>query len=139
MASFIFNEGLRAIVTGGVDLDTDTFKMVLVAAALDETAKDNFDFRNDLTEITGTGYTAGGASVTLTVADDDDTNNDVEITCSAATWPTATISAAAGVVYAVKSGAASDIPIAHIDFGGTITSTADTFTATPSGSIKFQN
>lgn len=141
MASFNFNAGIRAIVTGAIDLDTDSFKMMLLSSALTETEKDAFDFRNDIVnEVTGTGYTAGGAAVTLTVAAVDTVNNDVEITCSSPSWASATISAAAAVIYKSRGGASSaDELLCHIDFGGTVTSTGGTFTVTPSGSIKFQN
>lgn len=141
MASFNFNAGIRAIVTGAIDLDTDSFKMLLITSALTETEKDGFDFRNDIVnEVTGTGYTAGGAAVTLTVAAVDTANNDVEITCSSPSWPAATISAAAGIIYKSRGGASSaDELLCHIDFGGTVVSTNGTFTVTPSGSLKFQN
>lgn len=141
MASFNFNAGIRGIVTGAIDLDTDGFKMLLVSSALSETEKDGFNFRDDITnEVTGAGYTAGGAAVTLTVAAQDNANNDVEITCSAASWASSTISAAGAVVYKSRGGASSaDDLLCFIDFGGAVTSTNGTFTATPSGSLKFQN
>lgn len=142
MASFNFNRAIHKIVTGAIDLDTDSFKMLLVTSALTETQKDSFDFRDDITNevANGNGYTTGGAAVTLTVAAVDDTNNDVEVTCSAPTWPTSTITAAGAVIYKSRGGAASaDELLCFLDFGGSVTSTADTFTVTPSGSLKFQN
>jgi hypothetical protein len=142
MASFNFNRAIHKIVTGAIDLDTDSFKGLLVTSALTETEKDSFDFRDDIVNevANGNGYTTGGKAVTLTVAAVDDTNNDVEITCSAPNWPSASITAAGMVVYKSRGGAASaDELLCFIDFGGNVTSTNGTFTATPTGSLKFQN
>ena len=141
MASFNFNSFVFDVVTGSIDLNTDNFKMMLVSVLPGETAKDTWTKRSDVTnEVTGTGYTAGGTAVTLTVAAVDTANNDVEVTCSAPSWPSSTISGVAGVIYKSRGGAASaDELVGSIDFGGTVTSTNGTFTVTPSGSIKFQN
>jgi hypothetical protein len=96
MASFNFNATIRTIVNAFYG--SGTFKMMLVSVLPGETEKDSWDFRNDVTnEVTGTGYTAGGAAVTLTVAATDNTNNDVEVTSSAPSWPSSTISAVAGI------------------------------------------
>lgn len=141
MASFNFNIGIRNIVTGAIDLDTDSFKMMLVSVMPGATEKDTWDYRNDVTnEVTGTGYTTGGAACTLTVAAVDTTNDDIEVTCAPVSWTTATISAVGAIIYKSRGGASSaDELLCAIDFGGTITSTAGTFTVTPSGSLKFQN
>lgn len=143
MASFNFNAMVHKTVTGAIDFDTDTFKMLLTnGTVLGETEKDTFDFRNDIvTEVAnGNGYTTGGNSVTLTVAAADATNNDVEITASAVSWPTSTITATGAVIYKSRGGVSSaDELVCYIDFGGTVSSTNGTFTVTPTGSIKFQN
>lgn len=142
MASFNFNAGIRALVTGGMDLDTDSFKMLLVTSALSETEKDGFDFRNDIVNevANGNGYATGGKACTLTVAAVDTTNNDVEVTCDAVSWAGASFTAAGAVIYKARGGASSaDELLCFIDFGGNVTATGATFTVTPSGSLKFQN
>jgi hypothetical protein len=142
MASFNFNSMVRAVPTGSIDFDTDSFKMLLVTSALDETAKDTFDFRNDIVNevANGNGYATGGNAVTLTVAAVDTANNDVEITASAVSWAASTIAAAGAVIYKSRGGASSaDEVICFLDFGATISSTSGTFTVTPTASIKFQN
>lgn len=70
MASVIYNSTWFDTAKGSIDLDTDTFKVMLVnatyAAVGDETKKDSHAKRSAVTanEISGTGYTAGGAAVT---------------------------------------------------------------------------
>lgn len=142
MPSFNFNSGIRDIITGAIDVDTDSFKMLLTSGTvLGATEKDTFTKRNQITtEATGTGYTAGGNAVTLTVAAVDTANDDVEITASAVSWPTSTITATGAVIYKARGGAATaDELLCFIDFGGTVSSTNGTFTVTPTGSLKFQN
>lgn len=141
MASFNFNSAIHKIITGAIDLDTDSFKMLLITSVLTETEKDSFDFRDDIINevAAGGGYTTGGNVCTLTVAAVDNVNNDVEVTCAAVSWPTATITAAAAVIYKNVGTAATDPLLCHIDFGGSVSSTNGTFTVTPSGSLKFQN
>lgn len=139
MASFNFNEGLRDLVNSY--LGSGTFKMLLVTVVPGETEKDTWDFLDDVTNqvANGNGYTTGGEAVTLTVAEDDDTNNDVEVTAGAVTWPTATITAVAAIIYKDTGNAATSPLICSIDFGQSVASTNGDFTVTPTGSMKFQN
>lgn len=142
MPSFNFNAGIRNVVTGAIDLDTDSFKMLLVTSELVEADKDAFDFRDDITNevANGNGYTTGGNACTLTVAAADGTNNDIEVTCAAVSWSSATITARGAVIYKSRGGASSaDEVLCYIDFGGNVSSTNGTFTVTPTGSLKFQN
>jgi hypothetical protein len=139
MASLIYNSFIRDVLVGNIDMDTDTFKVILTTSAYTEN-KDSHDKRDDVTnEVTGTGYTAGGASTTVTVAAVDTANDDVEITIGAASWTTSTITARKAVVYKSRGGASSaDELVCVIDFGSDVVSTAGTFTLTAS-TIKFQN
>ena len=139
MASFIYNSFIRDVLTGAIDMDTDTFKVMLTTSAYTEN-KDTHTKRADVTnEVTGTGYTAGGAATTVTVAAVDTANDDVEITIGAASWSTSTITARKAVIYKSRGGASSaDELVAVIDFASDVISTAGTFTLTAS-TIKFQN
>jgi len=139
MASLIYNSFIRDVLVGNIDMDTDTFKVMLTTSAYTEN-KDSHDKRDDVTgEVTGTGYTAGGASTTVTVAAVDTANDDVEITIGAASWATSTITARKAVIYKSRGGASSaDELVCVIDFGSDVVSTAGTFTLTAS-TIKFQN
>jgi hypothetical protein len=139
MASLIYNSFIRDVLVGNIDMDTDTFKVMLTTSAYTEN-KDTHVKRSDVTnEVTGDGYTAGGASTTVTVAAVDTANDDVEITIGAASWTTSTITARKAVVYKSRGGASSaDELVCVIDFGSDVVSTAGTFTLTAS-TIKFQN
>ena len=115
-----------------------TFKMLLVSAVPSETELDTFDFRNDIvTEVGASGtYATGGATVTCSVGAVDTTNNRVAVTFgNPAAWTGATISAVGGWIYKSVGTAATDELVTFVDFGGTVTSTAGSFTVTLSAPL----
>lgn len=138
MASLIYTSFFEDLARGAIDLDTDTFKVVLTTSAYTEN-KDTHTKRSDVTnEVTGTGYTAGGASTSVTITKDT-TNDRLDISIGAASWATSTITARKAVVYKSRGGASSaDELVAVIDFGSDVISTAGTFTLTAS-TVRVQN
>lgn len=130
MVSLIFNEGLYRALTGGIDFDTNSFKVMLVDGYVPD--KDTHLDRADVTgEAAGTGYTAGGAAATVGVTKDT-VNDRIDITLGGAEWPTSTITADGAVYYLSTGTAGTDILVAYIDFGGDVVSSAGTFTLTDS-------
>jgi hypothetical protein len=114
--------------------------MMLVTSAYTPN-KDTHDFRNDVTnEVTGTGYTAGGATITATVGAVDTANDRVDVTFSDPTWVDSEITARAGVIYKSRGGASSaDELVAYVDFGADIVSSGGDFEVTFTGPLRFQN
>jgi hypothetical protein len=96
--------------------------------------QDTDDFFNDVsaTEITGTGYTAGGflfANKTTaydTASDQIRLDNTVD-----PNWTTSTLSATDAIAWVDTAGASTTDPVyGNVDFGATVTTTAGTFTIT---------
>ena len=139
MPSLVYNSCIRDAVTGAIDFDSDTFKMLLVTSSY--TASKSHAKRSDVTnEVSGTGYTAGGNACSVSVAAVDNTNNDVEISFTVTSWTSATITARAGVIYKSRGGASSaDELVGYVDFGSDVSSTNGTFAVTVSTPLKFQN
>lgn len=139
MASIIYTSCLDDAVRGNIDFDTDTFKALLVTATYSPN-KDTHTKRSDVTnEVSGTGYTAGGATVTMTVTKDT-TNDRIDITPSNPSWASSTITARAAVIYKSRGGASSaDELVAYADFGSDITSTAGTFSVSFTSPLRLQN
>lgn len=139
MASFIYNSCIDDMARGAIDFDTDTFKLMLVTSSY-VANKDTHDRRNDVTNevANGNGYTTNGVTVACTVTKD--TANDRQtLAFAAANWATATFSAAGGVIYKSRGGASSaDELVAYLDFGGTVSATAATFSVGAS-TITLQN
>lgn len=139
MPSLVYNSAVRAIATGTIDLDTDTFWAMLTTSTYTEN-KDTHDFRDDVTnEVTGTGYTAGGQAITVSVAAVDTTNDRVVVTIGPVSWASSTITARKMVVYKRRGGAASADELLFVnDFGSDVISVSGTFTVA-ANTITFQN
>jgi hypothetical protein len=138
MASLVYNSALDETVKGGIDFDTDTFKIMLVTSSYTPN-KDTHTVRTDVTnEVSGTGYTAGGATTSVTVTKDT-ANDRIDISFGNVSFSNATITAAAGVIYKSTGTAASDLLVAYLDFGGNVSSTSGTFQVTVTSPLRLQN
>ena len=112
---------------------TGSFKFLLVSSVPSEANFDAYDFRDDIAnEVTGTGYTAGGVTATVTVGSVDTTNDRTPVTITDLTnaWTGSTISAVGGWLYKVVGSSATDQLVSFVDFGGTVTSTAGNYSVT---------
>lgn len=138
MTSLIYNSFWNDVVRGNIDVDTDTFKAMIVGSGYTEN-KDTHTKRSDVTsEVTGTGYTAGGATTTATV-NLDTANDRVDITVGAASWASSTITGRKLVIYKSRGGASSaDELVAVIDNGTDLISSSGTFAFTAS-TLRIQN
>lgn len=113
-----FGLGVEKVWEGSIDIDTDTFKLMLTTVTYVPN-QDTHDFRDDLTnEITGTLYTAGGVAVTVSRTYDA-ASNEIRVAVQDAVWgPGATITFRNAHLYKVLGGAASADPlIAYIAYG----------------------
>ena len=139
MASLIYDSAVNDIATGLIDLDTDTFWVMLTTSTYTAN-KQTHAKRSDVTnEVSGTGYSAGGQAVTVTVTPDT-ANDRVNVTFSTVTWPTSTITARYCVVYKRRGGLSSADNLVFLgDFGGNVSTTGGTFTLTFTGPLRFQN
>jgi hypothetical protein len=137
VASLIYNSCLEDLAKGDIDFDTDTFKILLVTSTYTPD-KDTHTRGDDITnEVTGSGYTAGGATSACTVTKDT-ANDKVTLGFASVSWATSTITAAAGVIYKSTGTAANDPLVAYIDFGGDVSSSGGTFSISAS-TITLQN
>lgn len=139
MSSLIYTSVLRDTSVGSVDFDTDTFYVMATTGSYSPSKNDTK--RSDVTsEVTGTGYTAGGNAVTVTVNAVDTTNNRVDITLGGTTWPGSTISNAQCFVYYKRRGgaASADELVAVVDNVTPVSTSSGTLTLT-SSTLRLQN
>lgn len=138
MPSLIYNSFFEDLARGAVDLDTDTFWVMLTTSGYGEN-KDTHLKRSDVTnEVSGTGYTAGGQSVTVTVTKDT-VNDRLDVSLGSASWASSTITARKAVYYKRRGGAATADELVMVnDFGSDVSSTAATFTLNAS-TLRIQN
>ncbi len=124
-----YGNGLLNMAKGLIDLDTDTFKIMLTTSTYTP-VKDTHDFRDDVTnEVTGTGYTSGGATLAGVSVTYDAATDQVQISWTDPTWSGSTITARTAVIYKSRGGASSaDELLAYCTEAGDIVSTGGTFT-----------
>lgn len=132
MASGIYNKFKELTLKGGtsfpVDFDTDTIKVALVTSAYTPDF-DAHDYFNDVTnEVSGTGYTAGGATLGTVTVTLDTANDRVDFDAADTQWTSSTITARAAVIYKSTGTATTSPLIAYIDFGSDQSSSNGTFT-----------
>lgn len=127
MADVIYNGFKAKIMDGSIDLDTDTIKVALVTSTYTPDQDAHVFFSSVTNEVSGTGYTAGGASLANKTVTQDNTDNEGVFDADDVSWTTATITARGAVVYK-STGTSSTSPlICYIDFGADKVSTAGTF------------
>lgn len=131
MATVIFNSFKKKIMDGSIDLDTDTIKVALTTSSYTPD-QDAHDFFDDITnEISGTGYTTGGATLANKAVTADNTDNEGVFDADDVSWSSSTITNARYAILYKSSGVSSSSPlIAAIDFGSDQSSSAGTFTIT---------
>jgi hypothetical protein len=117
----------KELLQGLHDLDGHTLKLALIKSSesgtYNATSTNYSDITGNSDEASGTGYSSGGATLGSVLIDTSGTTAfvdfaDVEFTSS-------TISASGAMIY---NSSAGDRAIAVISFGGTVASTAGTFT-----------
>ena len=133
VTAFWYGLGLKAIANKQVDFDSDVIKVALCTAtyAPDQDAHDYFDDITNEVSSSGTGYTAGGATLgspTLTYTAG---TNVLKLSGDNVSWAASTITARYAIIYDSSPGTAGTNPLlCYVDFGGNVTSTAGTFTIT---------
>lgn len=113
-----------------VDWATDDIKVALCTSSFTPN-QDTQDFYDDLTnEVSGTGYTAGGALLASKSVNYDAASNVVSLRAGATSWTGATFTCRYAVVYK-DTGTGSTSPlIGYVDFGGDEQVSSGTFTIT---------
>jgi hypothetical protein len=142
VTAHVFPEWMQGVNAGNIAMTGGTYKVALSDAAGPvglatsgvSTAKLFSDWTSNVAaEISGTGYSAGGAtlgSVTFTVGG---SNNSVTTwTAANPSWTSSSFTANQAIFY--ESSASTTQLICFWDFGGAITVTSSTFSLTISGS-----
>lgn len=114
-----------------IDFDSDAIKVALCTSSYTPN-QDTHDYFNDITnEITGTGYTAGGATLGTKTVNYTSGTNTQAFDAADTLWTTSTLTARYAIIYDSTPGTAATNPlIGYVDFGADVSSVAGTFTIT---------
>lgn len=132
MPSKLYGNFLKQALNKEIDWDSDTIKVALLTSSYTPN-QDTHDYLDDVSsyEVTGTGYTSGGITLSSKTSTYDGTNNVVILDAADVTWSSSTITARYAVVYDDSgANAASKALIGYVDFGSDQSSTNGNFTIT---------
>lgn len=131
MASKLYGNVLLKALNKEVDWDSDTIKVMLCTSSYSPN-QDTHIYKSSVTnEVTGTGYTAGGATLAGKTITYDSATNVTVLDADDVTWASSTITARYAVIY--DDAGASDaakVLIGYVDFGSDQSSTNGNFTLT---------
>lgn len=130
MVSLLYNQLKADMLQADVDFENDTIKVALLTDA--NTPSADHDFFSDVSanEVSGTGYTARGATLASETVTQDETNDRDVFGAADVSWASSSIMARYAVVYKDTGMAGTSPLIALIDFGSNYTSVSAAFTVT---------
>ena len=131
MASKLYGNFLLKALNKEVDFDTDSIKVALLSSSYTPD-QDGHDYFNDVStyEVSGTGYTSGGATLASKTATYDSATNVIVLDAADTTWSSSTITARYAVIYDSTGTASTSALIGYVDFGSDQSSTNGNFTIT---------
>lgn len=111
-----------------IDWDSDTIKVMLCTSSYTPD-QDTHQYKSSVTnEVTGTGYTAGGATLTSCTFSYTSGTNTLMLDAADSSWPASTITARYAVVYDSTPATDATRPlICYIDFGTNVSSSGGAF------------
>jgi hypothetical protein len=125
-----YGQSLLKALNKEIDFDTDTIKVMLCTSAY--TPDQDAHVYKDVSvtnEVTGTGYTAGGATLASKTITYTGATNIIALDAADVTWASSTITARYAVIYD-DSPASSKPLLAYVDFGADQASNNGNFTIT---------
>lgn len=107
MAARAFGKFVQHVAKADIDFDTASLKAMLVGSGYTPNY-DTHEFRSDVTsEVSGTGYTSGGISLTSESITLDTTNDRLKVDADDANFGTLTVSGITGLVVYVDTGSSA--------------------------------
>lgn len=131
VTAFWYGNALLKALNKEINWSTDTIKVALVTSAYTPDQDNHAYFSSITGEATGTGYTAGGATLASKTATYTAATNVITLDAADVTWTSSTITARYAVIYDASPGTAATNPLlAYVDFGADQTSTNGNFSIT---------
>lgn len=127
----LYTNAMKAFMTGAVTWKASggsAIKVALLGSGYtpNQDAHDNFDDVSS-NEVTGTGYTAGGASLTLIDPSVDAATNETRMDANDVSWANSTITARYAVIYYASGTPGTSTLIGYVDFGEDVMSSGAAF------------
>lgn len=126
----MYGNALLKALNKEVNYLTDTVKVMLCTSAY-VPDQDAHIYKSSVTnEVVGTGYTAGGATLTTKTMTYDGTTNTIKLDADDITWASSTITARFAVIYDSTGTDSTSTLLGYVDFGTDQISSAGDFKIT---------
>lgn len=128
----LYGNAILKMLNKEIDWDSDTIKVALCTSSYTPN-QDTHDYFDDVVanEITGTGYTAGGATLASKTTNYDAGTNVAKFDAADVNWAASDLTARYAILYDAQTGVAATSPlIGYIDFGADADSYSSDFTIT---------
>ena len=132
MPSKLYGQFLSQALNKEIDWDTDTIKVALLTNSYTPD-QDAHNYLDDVVanEVTGTGYTTGGATLANKTNSYNSATNVIVLDADDVTWSSSTITARYAVIYDASPATNATKPlIGYVDFGSDQSSSNGNFTIT---------
>lgn len=129
VSAYLFGQALAKALNKEVSWSADTIKIALVKNTYTPN-QDTHTYWSDVVaqEATGTGYTAGGATLASKTVAYDGTTNKIKLTAADVSWPTSTVTARYAVIYDDTPSTNATKPVlGYVDFGADQSTSSTTF------------
>lgn len=128
VSSKVYGLALQSLVSGEVNYTAGTVKALLTTSTYVPDVVNHRYLSSVTNEVSGTGYTAGGVTLTTKTVTYDSVSNTVTLDADDPSWATASFTARYLVFY-LDTGTSSTSPLlSFVDFGSDVTASAATFT-----------
>jgi hypothetical protein len=139
VTAYWYGQAFLSVFNKELDIDTDTIKCMLTTSTYSPN-QDTHRYKSSVTnEVSGTGYTAGGVTLTSVVQSYTGATNVWAFDADDATWTSASFTARYAVVYDSTPATDATRPLlTYVDFGGDQTVNGANFTVQwdPAGIAK---
>lgn len=127
----VYGLAQKSLANKEIDWDTDTIKVMLCTSTYTPD-QDTHQYKSSVTnEVSGTGYTAGGATLTSCTSTYTSGTNVQMLDAADVSWTSSTITARYAVIYDSSPATDATRPlIAYVDFGADVVSSGGTFSIT---------
>jgi len=125
MAVSIYNNAKEALLNADIDLTSDTIKCMLTSGHTVDIDNDAYYSDVSSDEVSGTGYTAGGATLANKSVTQDDTNDKAVFDADDVTWSSSTITADGAILYKDTGNGSTSPVIAYFPFTSASSSNSD--------------
>lgn len=124
--------------TSVIDWNTDTIKVALCTATYTPNQDTHAYFSDITNEITGTGYSAGGVTISTPTVTYDSATNEIRLDAADPSWAAASFTARYAIWYKSTGVAGTSPLVGYMDFGADQTVSSGTFTITLNASGAFK-